>query len=67
MTTKEKARELVRKYWNLGDINVLEAKKYALIAVDYIINSNPHSNPFNTDVFSTILYWQEVKQEIEKI
>jgi hypothetical protein len=62
MTPKEKARELVDRFPNNG-----YAKKCALIAVDYIITSNPHSNPFNTDVYSTMDYWQEVKQEIEKL
>jgi spore germination protein GerM len=71
MTPKEKAKELVWKYsralqiWDLE--NSLIAIKCALIAVDYIITSNPHSNPFNTDVYSTMSYWQEVKNEIEKL
>jgi hypothetical protein len=43
------------------------AKQSALIAVQEIILSNPHSNPFNTDVYSTMSYWEEVKQEIEKL
>jgi hypothetical protein len=43
------------------------AKQCALIAVDEMIMSNPHSNPFNTNVYSTMGYWQEVKQEIEKL
>ena len=45
----------------------LASKKLALILVDQIINSNPHSNPLNTHGFSTMEYWKEVKQEIEKI
>jgi hypothetical protein len=40
------------------------AKQCALIAVDEIINSNPHSNPLNTEVYSTMKYWEDVKQEI---
>ena len=43
------------------------AKACAMTAVNYIIASNPHSNPFNTDVHSTMDYWQEVKQEITKL
>jgi hypothetical protein len=43
------------------------AKQCALIAVQEIILSNPHSNPFNTDVYSTMSYWQEVKKEIENL
>jgi len=43
------------------------AKQCALIAVDEIISSNPHSNPLNTNVKSTMEYWQQVKQEIQEI
>jgi hypothetical protein len=67
MEAKEKAKELVNKYLQIYDGRVVEGKKCALIAVDYIITSNPHSNPFNTDVYSTINYWQKVKNEIEKL
>lgn len=77
MSPKEKAEELVdkmyysRKYKDGEDYRAQEAwvhaKQCALIAVDEIINSNPHSNPFNTNVESTMSYWQEVKYEIEKL
>lgn len=43
-----------------------ETKKYALIAVDEIIKANPYEVS-KTDMDSTIDYWQEVKQEIEKL
>lgn len=43
------------------------AKQCALIAVDNIIASNPHSNPLNTELHSTMQYWMEVKKEIEKL
>ena len=66
MTAKDKAKELLDKFY-FGDIKEYEAKMCALIAVDYIITSNPHSNPLNTDVYSTMDYWQEVKSEIEKL
>ena len=71
MTSKEKAEELVNKYsiwcWNEVVCDYEIAKQCALIAVNEIINSNPHSNPLNTDVYSTMGWWQEVKQEIEKL
>jgi hypothetical protein len=72
MTPKEKASRLVADFIKHSraekDIKPIQsAKKCALIAVDYIITSNPHSNPFNTDVYSTMDYWQEVKKEIEKL
>lgn len=82
MTPKEKAKELIDKFQFetkesellnrviIGDISVRfsmhMAKKSALIAVDEIIKSNPHSNPFNTDVYSTMGYWQKVKHELNK-
>ena len=74
MTPEEKAIELVDKFYFIEEsqecdawIDRYLAKKCALLAVDYIITSNPHSNPFNTDVYSTMSYWKEVKTEIEKL
>ena len=72
MTPKEKAEELIRKF-NIKDaggfqqVSNLYIKQCAIIAIGEIICANPHSNPFNTNVYSTIDYWQEVKQEIYKI
>ena len=69
MNAKEKAEELVDKYDSI--LTYLEsknkAKKCALIAVQEIISSNPHSNPLNTNVYSTMGYWIEVKREIERL
>jgi hypothetical protein len=72
MTPKQKAEELVEKMWvyalpNENGTCQKNAKQCALIAVDNIILANPHSNPFNTDVYSTMDYWIEVKKEIEKL
>ena len=77
MTAKLKADELIDKMYYIGRYDDKEdynpamawerAKQCALIAVDYIITSNPHSNPLNTDVYSTMDYWIEVKSEIEKL
>ena len=77
MNPKDKATQLFNKYYVsiLGLNNDLSeeviisilAKKHALIAVTEIINSNPYSNPFNTDVHSTMKYWIEVKNEIDKL
>jgi hypothetical protein len=82
MTPKEKAKELVDKYAdNLPRIwyNVVESKNYhsarqcALIAVDEIISIVPYEN-YNRDTlcpydFADLSreYWQDVKQEIEKL
>ena len=78
MTAKEKAQELVNKFrkYSSGEdehymfspaIEKENAKLCAALAVQYIITSNPHSNPLNTDVYSTMKYWEEVKQEIHKL
>jgi hypothetical protein len=65
MTAKDKAKELAMKFDKLGETD--NAKQCALIAVQEIINSNPHSNPLNTNVYSTMVFWHEVKKEIEKL
>ena len=69
MNPTEKANELIDKMM-LGSKDrwyLRLAKQCALIAVTEIINSNPYSNPFYTDVYSTMNYWIEVKNEIEKL
>lgn len=72
MTPKEKAEELVNNFLEtipFADANVYEdwkkemknkAKECALIAVDEILNLIIGSQ-------GVITYWQEVKQEIEKL
>ena len=77
MTPKEKALNLCQKFGmttlfsedcnNGYTLPLRVAKQCALIAVQEIINSNPHSNPFNTDVYPTMEYWLKVKQEIENL
>ena len=65
MTPKEKAEELVNKYETLGKdftrgVSMKEfSKQCALIAVDELI-SDAYNNYFYN-------YWQEVKNEIEKL
>jgi hypothetical protein len=77
MTPKEKAIELVDKYWQLnydwdGTTKEGWAKDGALIAVDEIIKSSPARSPINDSSdfmphFKAIKYWEEVKQEIENL
>jgi molybdopterin-guanine dinucleotide biosynthesis protein A len=70
MKPKEKAEELVDKMkYPMDGVYIINhiANELALILVDEIINSNPHSNTLNTHRFSTMAYWEEVKQEIEKL
>ena len=60
MTPKEKAAELIVNYQlKCKSLNYDEAKQCALIAVDEIINA--------VDEWTEDYYWQEVKQEIEKL
>ena len=69
MTPKEKAQELFDKFNNPDTTHypyVHNAQQCALIAVDEIIKANPYEIN-KTDMDSTIDYWQEVKQEIEKL
>lgn len=74
MTAKEKAKELLDKYIELGKdftrgISMLEySKQCALIAVDEIINTNALSEMLDYGIDKTnLFYWQEVKHEIEKL
>jgi hypothetical protein len=76
MTPKEKAKELKYKMENF----TIYPKRCALIAVDEILNSYPHTFGINKEytkdgelvismvnIRPNISYWQEVKQEIEAL
>jgi hypothetical protein len=71
MTPEYKAEILVDKFVKYtpadSELEYPYAKECAILAVNEIINSNPHSNPLNTEVYSTMDWWQEVKKEIEKL
>ena len=88
MDVKEKAKELVNKYYGLvisapyqdsedgycvAETYMLmrSAKQCALIAVDEIIDTYTQEKNngyiFYRVLDKIILYWQEVKQEIEKL
>ena len=61
MTPKEKAKQLIISYTR----NDFLGKQCALIAVDEILSSIIKINKYD---FGTLnYYWQEVKQEIEKL
>lgn len=82
MTPKEKAEEIVVRYSNInvdvfniekfdnrihihsGTLCELSAKQCALIAVDYLIKEQ---DMWQNGEPEPVLYWQEVKQEIEKL
>jgi hypothetical protein len=70
MTPKEKAEELVEKFKNrsieLGESHSqFLAEENALIAVDEIIDAIVIINEYDFEPLNE--YWQEVKQEIEKL
>lgn len=80
MTPKEKAQELVDKYYYYVG-SVLEQKQCALIAVDEILKSEPrypsnvdwddagatHQYYYEAQREEAAIYWEEVLQEIEKL
>jgi hypothetical protein len=73
MTPKEKAHELINKfllYSDDGDLKnkywkIRNAQQCALIAVDEIINSIVITDL--TTAENQFIYWDEVKNEIEKL
>jgi len=80
MTPQEKAKELVDKFTVVGLQQRNEGIQCALIAVDEILYAYPHtyemekvSTKESEDIYiimnvrSNIGYWNEVKQEIEKL
>jgi len=75
MTPKEKAEELFEKYYNRIEHTLSEeysphekfvVKECALIAVDDILNDNWYIATYK-DLINRKAYWEEVKQEIEKL
>jgi len=74
MTPKEKAKELVEKYFHLFSVELdliisyRESKKCALIAVDEILwEIIKYADNSKEYIVENSQYWQEVKQEIEKL
>lgn len=78
MTPKEKAEELLLKFLKVDNntkewFNKYMAKQCALISVNEIIGSSPSlpvlgdGGYFSEDILLSKAYWQEVKQEIEKL
>jgi hypothetical protein len=65
MTPQEKAIDLVNKYLQVYDGRVSFAKHCALIAVDEILQMGIMAQSGEWNMAKE--YWQQVKQEIEKI
>jgi hypothetical protein len=73
MTAKEKAIELVDKYYHLFSVElenticIYEAKHCALIAVDEILDAITF-NMYDEEEYNKVNdYWEQVKKEIEKL
>lgn len=71
MTPQEKAKELFYKMSDVfqGNLDNYTAERCALIAVDEIINNNSKI-PGDLDglhIMENILFWEEVKHEIENL
>jgi hypothetical protein len=80
MIPKEKAEELIsnmynteycgithfpsKKYCDCSEMNIYQAKQCALIAVDEILHSLEYNTWQNREILK---YYEEVKQEIEKL
>jgi hypothetical protein len=76
---KDKAKELVGKmentphcgiehfpskhYCDCSEINFFQAKQCALVAVDELWNESDYTDGY----YQRSVYWDEVKQEIEKL
>ena len=71
MTPKEKATALVDKYYEddlmWEDLSYIQAKKCASIAVDEIIDAIDFDWMEVQNLERQHAYWQEVKQELEKL
>ena len=71
MTPQEKAKDLYDSYWYCLFESNIEKRNYwskqcALIAVEEILNTL-YSIPFGNALDNELEYWNEVKQEIEKL
>jgi len=68
MTPKEKALELINKMHIESDIiyvmSKAQAKKCALIAIDEILDASLY---YFDELSPYVIYWQEVKKEIENL
>lgn len=60
MTPKEKAEDLVKKFFIYNHLGHKHAVRYALIAVDEIMNALCDNGSWDS------VYWESVKQEIKR-
>ena len=80
MTPKEKAEELVDRFREYShtdfndsrggyqiDTQIRNAKQCALIAVDEILIAMPEASDYDSRYNHELVYWQLVKEEIQKL
>jgi hypothetical protein len=70
MTPKEKAEELFEKFNNPDTTHhpyVHNAQQCALIAVDEILSDYKNYLLHENTAYKGLMYWKEVKQELEKL
>lgn len=76
MTPKDKAKELVKKFMSIDSdsekfdnfkMGFFYAQRCALIAVDELIECSKSYDIYNATWATQIHFWNEVKQEIEKL
>lgn len=65
METKEKAKEFFKKFVSIHSLNNSDAKRCALIAVNEILSMGIMAESGDWNIAKE--FWQEVKQEIEKL
>lgn len=65
MNPQEKAKEIYNKFYGIP-LYIKTIKQCCNILVDEILNMDYPSNNFQ-DLSEHIIYWQEVKTEIEKL
>jgi hypothetical protein len=62
MTPQEKAKDLIRQFYSVG---AMECKQCALVAVNEILSMGIMSHSGDWEMAKS--YWEEVKQEIQKL
>ena len=69
MTIEEQAKAIVDKYRKLNwYIDGYLAINCAITEVQAIINSNPYSNPLNTNpIYSTMQYWMDILEHLKQM
>jgi hypothetical protein len=76
MTAKEKAEDLVNKFFQFkprfkldidNEKEYYQAKQCALIAVDEIISDYKNYLFHANTEYKGLMYWKEVKQELDKL